>query len=87
MNIITAYPFWYIIFCLLIGFLYTYFLYKKDKQFNDLQKNKLYLMGGLRFIFSTLLAFFLLSPMIKIINKVIVFSGIVPNISILQPLL
>ncbi len=71
MNIVTEYNSWYIIFCLILGFLYSFFLYRNDKKFNNLEKWKINIMRTLRFLSASFLFFLLLNPMIKTVNKII----------------
>ena len=70
-NITTELPIWLAIFCLAAGFLYAYFLYKKDARFDDTKPFIKKIMFSSRFVLVTILAFLLLSPFIKtIFNKV-----------------
>ncbi len=64
-NFTLQYPNYYILFCILLGALYAFGLYFRDKKFND-QKNWLpYLLGVFRFLAVTALSFLLLVPMLK----------------------
>ncbi|MCD4745680.1 MAG: hypothetical protein K8R58_05225 [Bacteroidales bacterium] len=65
-SIITEYPFWFIIFCLALGILYSAILYYKDKS-HDFSLWLLRIMAFFRFISISLIAFLLLSPLIKTI--------------------
>ena len=70
-NITTELPIWLAIFCLAAGFLYAYFLYKKDVRFDDTKPIIKKIMFSSRFVLVTILAFLLLSPFIKtIFNKI-----------------
>lgn len=70
-NITTELPIWLTIFCLAAGFLYAYFLYKKDARFDDTKPVIKKIMFSSRFVLVTILAFLLLSPFIKtIFNKI-----------------
>lgn len=69
MNLITEYPLWFSLFCLLAGFVYSFILYKKDKSLSELSIWLVRLMATFRFIVITILCFFLLSPLLKTINK------------------
>jgi hypothetical protein len=62
-NIVTEYPIWFIVFCLLAGLGYSYFLYRKVNP--DLNKTIVYSLFAFRFIVVSLLCFFLLNPLIK----------------------
>ncbi len=63
LNIITEYPIWFIVFCLLAGFGYSFFLYRKINA--DINKTIRYSLSGIRFFTVSLLCFFLLNPLIK----------------------
>ncbi len=67
-NIITEYPLWFIIFCILLGALYAFILYYREKQneFSPLLKG---LLGIIRTIVVSIIAFLLLNPLIKSINR------------------
>lgn len=66
-NITTELPIWLAIFCLAAGFLYAYFLYKKDARFDDTKPIIKKIMFSSRFVLISILAFLLLSPFIKTI--------------------
>src|SRR4051812_16086809 len=69
MELITEQPLWYFIFCLCLGGLYAFLLYRKDKLFADVSVWIKRTMAILRFVMITLLSFLLLSPLIKIVLK------------------
>ncbi|MBU0765116.1 MAG: hypothetical protein KJ607_09810, partial [Bacteroidetes bacterium] len=71
MRIVTEYPIWLIIFCLVTAFFAAWMLYRKDGHFTDVADWKLKALASLRFLLVFLLAFFLLSPMIKSISRYI----------------
>ncbi|MBK7029413.1 MAG: hypothetical protein IPH45_09440 [Bacteroidales bacterium] len=63
-SLVTAYPFWFIIFCIATGALYAWILYKWKP--NDEYKRQVnWLLFILRMSAVTLIAFLLLSPLIK----------------------
>jgi hypothetical protein len=62
-SIITEYPLWYIIFCLLAGLVFSFFLYRKRNP--DLSKAIHYSLFVIRFLLISFLCFFLLNPLIK----------------------
>lgn len=69
MEIITQSPSWFILLCLLAGAVYAGALYFRDK-FNRTYGSKLAaVLGTLRFIAVSLLAFFLLRPLIKTVTR------------------
>ncbi len=65
------YPYWYIIFCVLLGIGCAYLLYRKDKTFGEDLKWLTPVLGLLRFLSVTLLALFLLEPLIQTEDKII----------------
>jgi len=69
MTLLTEYPLWFLIFCILAGALYTYILYRKENRFTDIPQKKLYGMMLARFLSVTVISFLLLSPLIKTISK------------------
>ncbi|MBI5218095.1 MAG: hypothetical protein HY958_04115 [Bacteroidia bacterium] len=71
MSIITEYPVWFIIFCIGIAFLYSFLLYRKDKNFKETALWWLRTMRAFRFIVVFFLTFLLLSPFIKSFSKFI----------------
>jgi hypothetical protein len=62
-NIVTEYPLWLVVFCLLAGWGYAYFLYRKRSP--ELNSVLHYLLFAFRFLVVSLLCFFLLNPLIK----------------------
>ncbi|MGZ3867386.1 MAG: hypothetical protein ACXVOH_13605, partial [Bacteroidia bacterium] len=63
MNIVTEYPIWFILFCLLAGLAYAYFLYRKKN--SEISNIIHYSLFAFRFLTVSLLCFFLLNPLIK----------------------
>ena len=68
MNIVTEFPFWFVIFCLLTGILYAIILYYKDRK-NEFSPWILISMAFFRFLSVSLISFLLLSPLLKIIIR------------------
>lgn len=68
-DIITQQPAWTILLCILAGAAYSFILYNKDKTFNEVSKYTRFTMTALRFIVVTLVALFLLNPLIKTLTK------------------
>jgi len=62
-HIITEYPLWFIIFCLLAGLAYSFLLYRKRN--SEVKKIIHYALFAFRFVVISLLCFFLLGPLIK----------------------
>lgn len=70
-KIVTDYPLWFSIFCLLLGALYAGILYYKDSELKEAGVWINRLLAGLRLLLVSILAFLLLSPFIKtLFNKV-----------------
>ena len=69
MEIITSHHEGLIFVCLFIGALYSFFLYRKDQLFEDSSKITLGVMAFFRFLIVSVLAFYLLEPLIKIIKR------------------
>ncbi len=65
MNIITEYPLWFTLFCLLAGGGYAGVLYYKDKRLTELSKWLIRTMAAFRFIVVSVLCFLLLSPLLR----------------------
>ena len=71
MSIITQAPSWLIVFCLLAGIVYAGALYFRDR-FNRTYGTPLAtVLGIIRFACVTLLALFLLKPLIKTIERTV----------------
>lgn len=64
-NISITYPFWYILLCLLLGFIYAGYLYRKDRSLESVSSTSKWIMAMLRFLGVTAIALLLLSPMLK----------------------
>jgi hypothetical protein len=69
MELITEQPVWYLIICLAIGALSSYLLYARDTLLTDVKSWMKATMVALRFITISLLCFFLLSPLLKIMTR------------------
>lgn len=71
LHIITEYPLWFVVFCLLAAAGYAYLLYRNDSKFDELSLWKIRLMAALRFVAVFFIAFLLLSPLVKSISQTI----------------
>ncbi len=71
MNIEFSYPTWYVLICILVGLLYSFVFYRKEKLLNDVKKVVVYTMAFFRFISVCILALLLLEPLIEIENQII----------------
>ncbi|HEY4798062.1 MAG TPA: hypothetical protein VII99_03195 [Bacteroidia bacterium] len=64
----TDYPIWYFGLCLLAGIAYAFLLYRKENRFEETPRWVRMSLPVLRFLTVTLIAFFLLSPLLKNIS-------------------
>jgi len=70
-NIITELPIWFSLFCIALGGVYTFILYRKEEKFSETAPWLIKVMALSRFLLVSILAFLLLSPFIKtLFNKV-----------------
>jgi hypothetical protein len=65
LELITATPVWFILFCMAAGAAGAYILYLKDERFGEVHVWLVRTMTIFRFAVISLIAFFLLSPMIR----------------------
>lgn len=70
MSFITEYPIWFVIFCILAGLLYAYILYRKDDNFED-KKSLKWTLSVLRAVTVSVIAFFLLGPLLRSIDRTV----------------
>jgi len=70
-NIVSSYPLWYFGFCVLLGGLLAFLLYRNDKKLAEFSKFTKGVLFGLRFLCVTALAAMLLSPLIKYFSKTV----------------
>lgn len=68
MAIITEYSLWFVLVCLLVGAVYAFILYYKNKRF-QLEKRPSILMASLRGLAMAMICFLLLTPMLKLTTK------------------
>ena len=68
-EFVFQYPAWFLVFCLALGFLYAWILYRKGSALKEAKVWIKRLVFGLRFISVALIAFLLLSPLIKLISR------------------
>ena len=70
-KIITDDPLWFSFFCVLLGVVYAFVLYRREEKFKAVSKWLVRAMAFFRFVLIAILAFLLLSPFIKtLFNKV-----------------
>jgi len=67
-SIISSYPFWYFLLCIVVGVAFAALLYYKNRR-DDFPKPYLWSLTVLRFLSTTLIAFLLLAPLIKTVFK------------------
>jgi hypothetical protein len=68
-EIITEKPWWFILFCLALGVLYSIVLYRKENLLEEVRPWIKKMMAAFRFVVVSLLAFLLLSPLIRTIFR------------------
>ena len=71
MNVVSSYPLWYFIFCVVLGAVLAFLLYRKDKKLVEFSKLTIAVLSSLRFLCITFLAVLLLSPLIKYFSKTV----------------
>jgi len=71
MTIITESPGWFIVLCLIAGLVYAGALYFKDRFNRNYGSGLATLLGALRFVTVAVLAFFILKPIIKSLNRTV----------------
>ena len=64
-QLITEKPLWYTLLCLLLGAAFAFILYRNDSALSEIQPWLKKLMTALRFVLISILAFLLLTPLIK----------------------
>lgn len=68
-EFVFQFPVWFVIFCLLAGFIYAFFLYRRTGDFQDQAKWVKNVLFGLRFFTVSLIAFFLLAPLLRTVQR------------------
>jgi hypothetical protein len=68
-EIVTEKPWWFVLFCLVLGVLYAFVLYRKETLLHDVRPWLKKLMAVFRFVVVSLLAFLLLSPLIRTVFR------------------
>lgn len=71
MNIVSPYPIWYFVFCIVLGAILAFLLYRKDQKLSEFSKFTKGVLFSLRLLCISLLAAMLLSPMLKYFNKTV----------------
>lgn len=68
-SLTINYPIWFVAFCILAGAAYASFLYFRDSKLNEFSAWLIYTMAVFRFVSVSIIAFLLLSPLIKSSTK------------------
>ncbi|MEX2379700.1 MAG: hypothetical protein WD530_03090 [Vicingaceae bacterium] len=69
MNIVSQYPWWMYVLCLILGAVYAFVLYQKDRKLTDFSSILINFLAVLRFLTVSFLAILLLAPLIKYMSK------------------
>lgn len=78
-KLITAFPWWFLLLCILLGLSVTVILYFRKKE-SEYPKGILWILAVIRFLSVTLLAFLLLSPMVRTIKRTVIKPSIIIGI-------
>jgi hypothetical protein len=70
-EVVSQYPFWYFVACLLVGAGYAFILYRKDRILGDANKNIVRILAITRFIFISLVCFLLFAPLLRFIQRTV----------------
>ncbi len=68
-QLITEKPFWFVLLCLLLGAVYAFVLYRNDRSLSEIHPWLKRTMTVLRFVLVSVLAFLLLTPLIKTVTR------------------
>lgn len=68
-SLVIDYSYWWLALISIIAGLYSFVLYRKDKNLAEISKPVLYILRGLRFVTIFTLLFLLLNPLLKTITK------------------
>lgn len=71
MNLISQYSFGYYLLCILLGVIYAFLLYRKDRKLEEFSAKLIALLIGLRLIVVSFIAMLLLAPLLKYFNKTV----------------
>lgn len=70
-EFVYQYPAWFLVFCLLCGLGFAYLLYRRDTQFREAAAWLKKVLFGLRFLAISILAFLLLSPLLRYVTRTV----------------
>jgi hypothetical protein len=68
LNLVTGYPLWFVLLCLILGLAYAMALYYKEKK-HELPLALVRVLSAIRFLVVSLLSFFLLSPLLETVSR------------------
>ena len=71
MDLVSPYPAWYYIFCILLGAIYAFVLYRKDKKLSEFSTFLIGLLGFFRLISVSIICVLLLSPLVKYFSRTV----------------
>ncbi|MEQ8623718.1 MAG: hypothetical protein RJQ00_07905 [Vicingaceae bacterium] len=71
MNIVSPYPVWYFIFCILLGAIYAFVLYRKDKKLDEFNSLLIGLLAFFRIVSVSIICVLLLSPLVKYFSRTV----------------
>jgi len=68
LNLVTGYPLWFVLLCLILGVIYAMALYFRERK-HEFPKVMARIMALSRFLIISILSFFLLSPLLETISR------------------
>ncbi len=68
-SIIIDYSYWWLVGIVVLAGLYSFILYRKDKNLSEVNRYVLFVLRAFRFLSVVILLFLLLNPLLKIIKK------------------
>ena len=71
MNFVSQYSFGFYLLCILVGAIYAFLLYRKDRRLAEFSKPLIALLAFLRLISVSMIAMLLLGPLIKYMSKTV----------------
>lgn len=69
MSLVTEYPLWFVIFCMALGAVYAGVLYFRNRKLDEMPRTLLPVLAFFRFAAVSLLAFFLLNPLLESLTR------------------
>ena len=68
LNLVTGYPLWFVLLCLVLGVIYAMALYYRERK-HEFPKAMTRIMASSRFLIVSILSFFLLSPLLETTSR------------------